>query len=179
MRFSAVLATVLFGAATPVAAAEEAGIRHLEGADLGLLWALPFAGILLSIAIGPLAAPKFWHHHFGKVSAFWSLCVVVPFLVVFGFGLTLYELIHLFMREYLPFIILLFSLFTVAGGVRITGALRGTPSTSCPYESVIRALCKTRTRPSGTHQRGRRRRIACDTRITRSKRRSNARSTSV
>ena len=127
MRFSAVLATVLFGAATPVAAAEEAGIRHLEGADLGLLWALPFAGILLSIAIGPLAAPKFWHHHFGKVSAFWSLCVVVPFLVVFGFGLTLYELIHLFMREYLPFIILLFSLFTVAGGVRITGALRGTP----------------------------------------------------
>jgi len=112
----------------PAAAAEEgSGIRHLEGADLGVIWALPFAGILLSIAILPLAAPKFWHHHFGKVSAFWAFCVLLPFVLQFGFGLTLYELIHLMLLEYLPFIILLFALFTVAGGVRITGALRGTP----------------------------------------------------
>ncbi len=128
MRFVVLSSVALLAAilAVPAMAAEE-GIRHLEGTDLSALWALPFAGILLSIAIFPLAAPKFWHHHFGKVSAFWSLCVLVPLLIHFGFALTLYELIHLVLREYLPFIILLFALFTVAGGVRITGALRGTP----------------------------------------------------
>jgi Na+/H+ antiporter NhaD/arsenite permease-like protein len=128
VRFAVLLPAALLAVccALPAAAAEE-GIRHLEGTDLSALWALPFAGILLSIAIFPLAAPTFWHHHFGKVSAFWSLCVLVPFLIHFGFELTLYELTHLMLREYLPFIILLFALYTVAGGVRITGALRGTP----------------------------------------------------
>ena len=43
----------------------------IDGRHLGLAWMIPFAGILLSIAIMPLAAPSFWHHHFGKVSAGW------------------------------------------------------------------------------------------------------------
>ena len=54
-------------------AAEAAGhgtAPHLDGADLGLLWVVPFAGILLSIALFPLLAPNIWHHHFGKISAF-------------------------------------------------------------------------------------------------------------
>ncbi|MES1241057.1 MAG: sodium:proton antiporter [Acidobacteriota bacterium] len=41
-------------------------------ADLGTqlpVWsALPFAGILLSIALFPLLTPRFWHHHYPKVS---------------------------------------------------------------------------------------------------------------
>ncbi len=114
-------------AVTPGLAEEAAGAPHLDGGDLGLLWGVPFAGILLCIALLPLLAPHFWHHHFGKVSAFWALCVLLPFLITYGFSLTLYELLHLLLLEYLPFIILLFALFTVAGGVRITGALRGTP----------------------------------------------------
>ena len=40
---------------------------HLEGGDLSILWVIPFAGILLSIAIFPLVAPEYWHHNFGKV----------------------------------------------------------------------------------------------------------------
>ena len=123
-----VLATggLLLATMGPCLAATE-GAPHLDGAELGLLWGVPFAGILLSIALFPLLAPRFWHHHFGKVSAFWALCVLVPFVIVEGFALTLYELVHLLLLEYLPFIILLFALFTVAGGVRVTGSLRGTP----------------------------------------------------
>ena len=34
---------------------------------------MPFAGILLSIAVAPVTAPSFWHQHFGKTSAFWAL----------------------------------------------------------------------------------------------------------
>ena len=103
------------------------GAPHLDGAELGLLWVLPFAGILLSIALFPLTAPTFWHHHFGKVASFWAACFIVPFTLVFGPQLALFELLHTGLLEYVPFIILLGSLFTVAGGVRVTGSLRGTP----------------------------------------------------
>ena len=111
---------------TPVHAAAE-GAPHLDGAGLGLLWGVPFVGILLSIAIFPLLAPVFWHRNFGRVSAFWGLLTVVPFALVFGIDLTIFEVLHVALLEYIPFIILLFSLFTVSGGVRLKGALRGTP----------------------------------------------------
>ena len=58
-----------------ILAAEGYGI---SGGGLGLLWTLPFAGILLSIAIFPLANEHWWHENFGKVSAFWALLLLVP-----------------------------------------------------------------------------------------------------
>lgn len=122
--FLAALATV---AAANSAHAAGAGAPHLDGANLGMWWVVPFAGILLSIAIFPLLAPRFWHHHFGKVSAFWALSFLLPFWASFGFELTLYELLHTLLLEYISFIILLLSLFTVAGGVRVRGSIPGTP----------------------------------------------------
>ena len=41
--------------------------------QLSWLWALPFAGMLLSIATGPLLFPKLWHHHYGKFALGWAL----------------------------------------------------------------------------------------------------------
>lgn len=118
---------VLTVAATGSAAAAGEGAPHLDGALMGLVWVVPFAGILLSIAIFPLVAAEFWHHHFGKISAFWALSLLIPFAIVFGLELMIYEIVHVGLLEYIPFIILLLSLFTVAGGVRVTGTLRGTP----------------------------------------------------
>ena len=107
--------------------AAEGNAPHLNGADLSIFWVFPFAGILLSIAIFPLVAPDFWHHNFGKISAFWSILLIGPFLLKVGFTITLYELLHVGLLEYVPFIILLLSLFTISGGVQLTGALVGTP----------------------------------------------------
>ncbi len=103
------------------------GAPHLDGSQMGLIWVAPFAGILLSIAVFPLVLPEFWHHHFGKISAFWALAFLAPFAVLYGFDLALFEVIYVGLLEYIPFIILLLSLFTVAGGVRVTGTLRGSP----------------------------------------------------
>ncbi len=97
------------------------------GKELGVLWVVPFVCMLLSIAIFPLALPHFWHHNFGKVSAFWGLAFLIPFTLKYGFSLALYEVCHTMFLEYIPFIILLFALFTVAGGVRLTGQLVGKP----------------------------------------------------
>lgn len=95
---------------------------------MGLLWVVPFAGILLSIAFLPLVAPHFWHANFGKISAFWALLFMGPFTYVHGLDLAAFELVHVLFLEYIPFIILLLSLFTVAGGVRVKGYLAGTPA---------------------------------------------------
>jgi Na+/H+ antiporter NhaD/arsenite permease-like protein len=73
-------------------------------------------------------APLFWHHHFGKVSLFWAVSLIGPFLLKEGLEITLYELLHVALLEYIPFIILLLALFTISGGVRLTGTLVGTPS---------------------------------------------------
>ena len=55
---------------------------HLDGSieNMGIIWVVPFAGILLSIAIFPLVLPEFWHHNFGKVSLFWASILIIPFL---------------------------------------------------------------------------------------------------
>lgn len=103
---------------------------HLDGASLSLLWSLPFAGLLLSIALLPLIAHHFWEHHFGKVAAFWAFAFLVPCAVVFGVATTTLETLHALVLDYLPFIILLFALFVVAGGIRVAGNLTGTPGTN-------------------------------------------------
>ena len=102
---------------------------HLDGSieNLAIYWIVPFIGILLSIAIFPLIWPKIWHHHFGKISLFWVISLIIPFLLKEGWKITLYELLHVGLLEYVPFIILLLALFTISGGVRLTGSLVGTP----------------------------------------------------
>lgn len=100
----------------------------LQGAELGLAWAVPFAGLLLSIAVMPLAAPAFWHHHFGKIAAAWTLALLLPFALAFGAGETGGVLTHTLVEEYLPFTILLGALYTTAGGIFIRGNLHGSPA---------------------------------------------------
>ena len=97
----------------------------VDGSQLSVLWGVPFAGILLSIAIMPLLAPHFWHHHFGKVSAAWALLFLVPFAVAFGPGAAAAGVVHALLAEYIPFIILLTALFAVAGGIFVRGNLHG------------------------------------------------------
>lgn len=101
---------------------------ELNGAELSVLWGVPFAGILLSIALMPLVAPIFWHHHFGKVAAAWALSFLLPFALVFGPGAAGAGVVHALLAEYIPFIILLTALFTVAGGIYIKGNLHGSPA---------------------------------------------------
>lgn len=128
-RLPLTLAAALIAALLALSPAWAAGdAPAVNGRQLGLHWALPFAGILLSIAILPLAAPSFWHHHFGKVSAGWAALVVLPFALLFGLPTAVYEIAHIILLDYVPFIILLLALFTVTGGIHIRGNLHGSPS---------------------------------------------------
>jgi Na+/H+ antiporter NhaD/arsenite permease-like protein len=100
---------------------------HANLGEILPLWScIPFAFMLLSIALMPLLLPNFWHHHFGKVSAFWAAALGIPFLLAFK-GDALYEILHIILVDYVPFIILLWSLYTISGGILLRGSLRGTP----------------------------------------------------
>ena len=94
-----------------------------------LFYAIPFVGILLSIAIIPLISHHFWEKNFGKISLFWSLAFIIPFyLLVHSISQVFEVLIHTLTFEYIPFIVLLLALFTVSGGICLKGKLVGTPA---------------------------------------------------
>jgi len=121
----ALLPALAMAAALWPAAARAADVN---GSQLSVWWGLPFAGLLLSIALLPLLAPAFWHHHFGKVAAGWSLAFLLPFAAAFGPGLAGTAVVHAVLGEYIPFIVLLAALFTAAGGIYVRGNLHGSPA---------------------------------------------------
>jgi Na+/H+ antiporter NhaD/arsenite permease-like protein len=99
----------------------------LDGAGLRWPWALPFAGILLTIAAAPLLAPREWHSHYGKLAFVWGTLTLAPLAALYGVPTAVAALVHAMLAEYMSFIVLLFALYVVAGGILVTGNLRGTP----------------------------------------------------
>jgi Na+/H+ antiporter NhaD/arsenite permease-like protein len=111
-------------------AAREGFVHDVDLGTLLPVWSgLPFAGMLLSIALLPLLAAAFWHHHFPKVSAAWALAMAVPYVWRFGHE-ALHDLVHVFVVDYVPFLILVASLFTIGGGIFVRGTLRPSPATN-------------------------------------------------
>ena len=122
-RFGLLVSLILlFAAPLLLGAADGNGTDHhqhgVDGAKLRVWWVLPFVGMLLSIAVGPLVAPHFWHANYGKVAAGWIAVFSVPFLAMFG-GKAVYEILH---------IVLLSVLFEMAPRLQKHGALGST----CP-----------------------------------------------
>src|SRR3954471_4147809 len=82
--------------------------QPLDGAAMRWPWALPFAGILLSIATGPLLFPRIWHRHYGTIAFVWSALTLAPLAVLQGGGVAFAAFLHAILAEYLSFIVLLF-----------------------------------------------------------------------
>src|SRR3954453_22205339 len=99
----------------------------IEGAAMKWPFALPFAGLILSIALGPLLIPNVWHRHYGKIAAGWSLVTLLSLSWFAGISVMFASFVHAMLSEYLSFILLLFGLYTVAGGILVTGGIKGTP----------------------------------------------------
>lgn len=109
-------------------AAPWAQAADVDGSRLSGAYALPFVALLLGIAILPLVAARFWHHHYGKYAAVCALAFLIPFALQFGAGAATTGFVHALVAEYIPFIVLLATLFTVAGGIYFSGNLHGTPT---------------------------------------------------
>ena len=95
--------------------------------DLPWPLALPFAGMLLSIALGPLVVKEWWHIHYEKAAAFWAILTLTGLITAAGLKAAAAGLVHSMAGEYVPFILMLFALYTAAGGIAVEGRLNGTP----------------------------------------------------
>src|SRR5580693_9327925 len=118
----------------------------LDGAALTWPWALPFAGILLTIAFAPLLFRRFWHHHYGKLAFVWAALALTPLAALHGADAALAALVHALLGDYLGFIAILFALSVVAGGILVAGTLRGTPlvnAAALAFGAMIASLVGT------------------------------------
>lgn len=88
---------------------------------------IPFAGLLLCIALLPLIRPKWWEEHQGLVSAAWIAAMAVTFCLVYGAGKTAETVLECIVNDYLTFIVLLFGLFCVSGNITMEGDFAGSP----------------------------------------------------
>ncbi|MBV9704645.1 MAG: sodium:proton antiporter [Methylobacteriaceae bacterium] len=121
------LAGPAVGFACLFAAAPAHAAQALDGARLSGLWAVPFAGVLASIAVGPLVIPQIWHRRYGVLSGLWGVLVVVALSIVLGPATAMPAVLGVLLHDYLPFILMLFALYTAAGGIVVGGRLHGSP----------------------------------------------------
>ena len=91
------------------------------------IWSIiPFAGMLLSIAVFPLVKAEWWEKHQLLVSLAWALLFLVPFALAYGAEVTAEQLAEVVIGDYIPFIVLLLGLYVVAGGIHVGGTIAGT-----------------------------------------------------
>ncbi|RKU13182.1 sodium:proton antiporter [Candidatus Poribacteria bacterium] len=122
-----VILTLTLSVSVETFAAGEGGHYKVDGTKLPLWSIIPFVGILLSIALFPLLLDShFLVHHGGKMSLAWALIFGIPYLIAYG-GDAFHDILYIYLIDYIPFIVLLWGLFTVAGGILVRGTLRGTP----------------------------------------------------
>ncbi len=93
----------------------------------GLAWGIPFAGLLLTIALGPMVAERLWHKRMALIAAGWALALLLPYALAHGPGSAFAIAWHALLHEYLPFVALIFALFTVGGGIVVAGGPWGRP----------------------------------------------------
>lgn len=126
-KLSALAAALLGVLAFSVTAMAESPAGETSTAVPSLLYCIPFAGILLCIALFPLVMPNWWEEHQAPVVLAWSLAFIVPFVMGFGAHHTAEVVLECIINDYLTFIVLLFGLFCVAGNITLEGDLAGSP----------------------------------------------------
>ncbi len=88
---------------------------------------IPFAGLLLCIAVLPLVKAEWWEKHQPHAVALWSLLFIIPYTVKYGAAASAETVLECVVNDYLTFIVLLFGLFCVSGNITLNGDLAGSP----------------------------------------------------
>jgi len=100
---------------------------------LPMAYGLPFAGLLLSIALLPMFAARFWEHHQGKIATLWVLAWWIPYALNVDGPHAFHSIVSTALMDFIPFIVMVFGLYTVAGGLFLEGAFAGTPARTTAF----------------------------------------------
>ncbi|MFZ1282229.1 MAG: sodium:proton antiporter [Ignavibacteriaceae bacterium] len=109
-------------------------MEHDTQVEISILSLIPFVLMLLSIAIFPLFWNHFWEKNRNKLYVAIILSIpVIIYLFVNGFS---HQLIHTMVFDYMPFLILLGALFTITGGIFLTGDIEAKPSINTLFLAI-------------------------------------------
>lgn len=86
---------------------------------------IPFALMLLVIAVAPLIVAEWWDQNKHKLAV--SLLLAIPTAVCLVMGGMAKELEHQLLSDYIPFIVLLMSLYVITGGIHLSGDIKAKP----------------------------------------------------
>ena len=100
------------------------------------LLCIPFAGLLLCIAVMPLIKPEWWEKNQALAVILWSLLFIIPSVVLNGAGETTETVLDCIVNDYLTFIVLLFGLFCVSGNITLEGNLAGSPGVNAVFLAI-------------------------------------------
>lgn len=138
VAFGALMCALL--ANSNVAFAAEEATENI-GANLSLIYVIPFVCMLLCIAIFPLTkAAEFWEEQRHWFVILWSLLFLIPFGINYGAEMMGEQLLESVIGDYLTFIVLLFGLFCVAGNISLQGDLVGSPKLNMIFLLIGTAL---------------------------------------
>ena len=101
-----------------------------------LLLCIPFAGLLLCIAVMPLIKPEWWEKNQAIAVIVWSLLFVIPYAVLNGAAGAAETVLECIVNDYLTFIVLLFGLFCVSGNITLEGNLAGSPGVNALFLAI-------------------------------------------
>ena len=102
--------------------------------NIPLYTIIPFILMLGSIALFPLFSHRFWHNNRNKLLI--AIILSLPVAVWLLFNDLEFRLIESIVFDYLPFIILLGSLFVITGGIFITGDIEAKPSVNVLFLGI-------------------------------------------
>jgi Na+/H+ antiporter NhaD/arsenite permease-like protein len=114
---------------------------HVEAPPMWGLGILPFVGILGCIAVLPLIKPThhWWENNLNRLGVALRcgiLTIGYYWLATGDLHEVLVMLDHAIVAEYIPFIVLLFSLYVISGGISLRGDLAAHPATNTAFLAV-------------------------------------------
>ena len=117
--------------------------EHSHPAHMPQFWGLgiiPFLGILGAIALFPLLSvtKEWWENNLNRFFIAMLCAGGTIFFLLFTEGLDAVgpSLEHAIIIDYIPFIVLLFSLYVISGGIQLTGDLEATPKTNTMFLGI-------------------------------------------
>ena len=98
---------ILVNLASPMAVlAADHAVKKAEAIVPPLWMCIPFAGLLLCIAVMPLIKPAWWEKHQPWAVILWSVLFVIPYAVVYGMGTAAETVLECIIGDYLTFIVI-------------------------------------------------------------------------
>ena len=99
-----------------------------------LLSLLPFVLMLASIAVFPLFWNHFWEHNKNKLIV--AIILSLPIIVFLVASNLTDKLLETMLFDYVPFIVLLGALFTITGGIFLSGDIEAKPSVNTLFLAI-------------------------------------------